>query len=254
MEGGGESKEEEEEVQSHNTRRRAGGWLVSGLCGAPVPGGPCCLCFLNARGSDAEGWKMAELQMLLEEEIPSGKRALIESYQNLTRVADYCENNYIQVRSAGGRAAGGGGRGDGQAGRGGSCPTPPPSAPARAAAAIQEVAAARKWARSRAAAGAAGPRRRFQHAQPGVLPAACPGPAVLPAACPGPAVLTAVFPDRRSPKPSLAELCFPQSAQPNCAPHRLPRLGSAPRPRSFPCPGSISCSFPWPGRTPRHLS
>uniref|UniRef100_A0A674K280 ABI2 n=1 Tax=Terrapene triunguis TaxID=2587831 RepID=A0A674K280_9SAUR len=40
---------------------------------------------------------MAELQMLLEEEIPSGKRALLESYQNLTRVADYCENNYIQV-------------------------------------------------------------------------------------------------------------------------------------------------------------
>lgn len=46
---------------------------------------------------------MAELQMLLEEEIPSGKRALIESYQNLTRVADYCENNYIQVRRLGGR-------------------------------------------------------------------------------------------------------------------------------------------------------
>lgn len=46
---------------------------------------------------------MAELQMLLEEEIPSGKRALLESYQNLTRVADYCENNYIQVR--GGSAA-----------------------------------------------------------------------------------------------------------------------------------------------------
>lgn len=81
---------------------------------------------------------MAELQMLLEEEIPSGKRALIESYQNLTRVADYCENNYIQVRNAGGRAIGGDDRGDGQAGRGGSCPTPPPSAPA-AAAAIQEV-------------------------------------------------------------------------------------------------------------------
>lgn len=46
---------------------------------------------------------MAELQMLLEEEIPSGKRALIESYQNLTRVADYCENNYIQVRRLSGR-------------------------------------------------------------------------------------------------------------------------------------------------------
>lgn len=41
---------------------------------------------------------MAELQMLLEEEIPAGKRALVESYQNLSRVAEYCENNYIQVR------------------------------------------------------------------------------------------------------------------------------------------------------------
>uniref|UniRef100_A0A8C6J8X2 Uncharacterized protein n=2 Tax=Psittaciformes TaxID=9223 RepID=A0A8C6J8X2_MELUD len=65
-----------------------------------IPGGlrarRCC-CLFNARGSDAEGWKMAELQMLLEEEIPSGKRALLESYQNLTRVADYCENNYIQA-------------------------------------------------------------------------------------------------------------------------------------------------------------
>nr|XP_014015332.1 unnamed protein product [Salmo salar] len=40
---------------------------------------------------------MAELQMLLEEEIPAGKRALIESYQNLTRVADYCEINYVQA-------------------------------------------------------------------------------------------------------------------------------------------------------------
>lgn len=55
---------------------------------------------------------MAELQMLLEEEIPSGKRALLESYQNLTRVADYCESNYIQVRApragrAGGRTGGG---------------------------------------------------------------------------------------------------------------------------------------------------
>jgi NAD+--asparagine ADP-ribosyltransferase len=39
---------------------------------------------------------MAELQML-EEEIPAGKRALVESYQNLTQVADYCENNYVQV-------------------------------------------------------------------------------------------------------------------------------------------------------------
>ncbi|XP_051909914.1 abl interactor 1a isoform X13 [Hippocampus zosterae] len=41
---------------------------------------------------------MAELQMLLDEEIPAGKKALVESYQNLTRVADYCENNYVQAQ------------------------------------------------------------------------------------------------------------------------------------------------------------
>ncbi|XP_039613783.1 abl interactor 2b isoform X12 [Polypterus senegalus] len=39
---------------------------------------------------------MAELQMLLEEEIPAGRRALLDSFTNLERVADYCENNYIQ--------------------------------------------------------------------------------------------------------------------------------------------------------------
>ncbi|XP_061821169.1 abl interactor 1a isoform X14 [Nerophis lumbriciformis] len=41
---------------------------------------------------------MAELQMLLDEEIPAAKSALVESYQNLTRVADYCENNYVQAQ------------------------------------------------------------------------------------------------------------------------------------------------------------
>lgn len=49
---------------------------------------------------NAKRCKMAELQMLLEEEIPAGKRALVESYQNLSRVAEYCENNYVQVRDA----------------------------------------------------------------------------------------------------------------------------------------------------------
>lgn len=51
--------------------------------------------------SNAEESKMAELQMLLEEEIPAGKRALLESYQNLSRVAEYCENNYVQVMKRG---------------------------------------------------------------------------------------------------------------------------------------------------------
>ncbi|XP_052422109.1 abl interactor 2a isoform X7 [Carassius gibelio] len=39
---------------------------------------------------------MAELQMLLEEEIPAGRRALLDSFTNLERVADYCESNYVQ--------------------------------------------------------------------------------------------------------------------------------------------------------------
>lgn len=48
---------------------------------------------------------MAELQMLLEEEIPAGRRALLDSFTNLERVAEYCENNYVQVRAPG-RAGG----------------------------------------------------------------------------------------------------------------------------------------------------
>lgn len=35
--------------------------------------------------------------MLLEEEIPAGRGALLDSYANLERVAEYCESNYIQV-------------------------------------------------------------------------------------------------------------------------------------------------------------
>lgn len=41
--------------------------------------------------------KMAELQMLLEEEIPAGRSALLDSFTNLERVAEYCESNYVQV-------------------------------------------------------------------------------------------------------------------------------------------------------------
>lgn len=66
---------------------------------------------------------MAELQMLLEEEIPGGRRALFDSYTNLERVADYCENNYIQVSGAAARArgrAGGAGARAGGAGAGGA--------------------------------------------------------------------------------------------------------------------------------------
>ncbi|XP_055072510.1 abl interactor 2a isoform X7 [Misgurnus anguillicaudatus] len=40
---------------------------------------------------------MAELQMLLEEEIPAGRSALLDSYINLERVAEYCESNYVQA-------------------------------------------------------------------------------------------------------------------------------------------------------------
>uniref|UniRef100_A0A803T0A1 Abl interactor 2 n=2 Tax=Anolis carolinensis TaxID=28377 RepID=A0A803T0A1_ANOCA len=48
------------------------------------------------RAREREDVKMAELQMLLEEEIPGGRRALFDSYTNLERVAEYCESNYIQ--------------------------------------------------------------------------------------------------------------------------------------------------------------
>uniref|UniRef100_H2Y9N0 SH3 domain-containing protein n=1 Tax=Ciona savignyi TaxID=51511 RepID=H2Y9N0_CIOSA len=38
---------------------------------------------------------MAELQMLLEQEIPAGRTALIESHNNLKKVASYCQQRYI---------------------------------------------------------------------------------------------------------------------------------------------------------------
>lgn len=37
--------------------------------------------------------------MLLEEEIPAGRRALLDSFPNLERVAEYCESNYVQVNT-----------------------------------------------------------------------------------------------------------------------------------------------------------
>lgn len=40
--------------------------------------------------------------MLLEEEIPAGRRALLDSFANLERVAEYCETNYVQVPTAAG--------------------------------------------------------------------------------------------------------------------------------------------------------
>ncbi|XP_055733507.1 abl interactor 2-like isoform X2 [Salvelinus fontinalis] len=39
---------------------------------------------------------MAELQMLLKEDIPAGRRALLDSFRNLETVAEYCESNYVQ--------------------------------------------------------------------------------------------------------------------------------------------------------------
>lgn len=46
--------------------------------------------------------------MLLEEEIPAGRSALLDSFTNLERVAEYCESNYVQVGCPG---RGGGGSG-----------------------------------------------------------------------------------------------------------------------------------------------
>ncbi|XP_022413598.1 ABI gene family member 3 isoform X4 [Monodon monoceros] len=40
---------------------------------------------------------MAELQQLQEFEIPTGREALQGNYSSLLRVADYCEDNYVQM-------------------------------------------------------------------------------------------------------------------------------------------------------------
>ncbi|XP_018669246.2 abl interactor 1-like isoform X2 [Ciona intestinalis] len=39
---------------------------------------------------------MAELQMLLEQEIPAGRNALLDSHNNLKKVATYCQQRYIE--------------------------------------------------------------------------------------------------------------------------------------------------------------
>lgn len=69
-------------------------------------GEPCSTAHCRDGGSEpkpthtrrsAKDVKMAELQMLLEEEIPAGRSALLDSFTNLERVAEYCESNYVQV-------------------------------------------------------------------------------------------------------------------------------------------------------------
>ena len=39
----------------------------------------------------------ADLDSLITSEIPEGRQNLMDSYTNLERVAEYCENNYFQV-------------------------------------------------------------------------------------------------------------------------------------------------------------
>ena len=38
----------------------------------------------------------ADLDSLITSEIPEGRQNLLDSYTNLERVAEYCENNYFQ--------------------------------------------------------------------------------------------------------------------------------------------------------------
>lgn len=39
---------------------------------------------------------MAELKTLMEEEIPEGRDALLESHQNLQKVSAYCTQKYLE--------------------------------------------------------------------------------------------------------------------------------------------------------------
>lgn len=41
--------------------------------------------------------KCEEEVVKILDEIPNGRRALLENYDNLLNVAEYCNNNYIQV-------------------------------------------------------------------------------------------------------------------------------------------------------------
>ena len=42
------------------------------------------------------GAMAADLDSLITSEIPEGRQNLLDSYTNLERVAEYCENNYFQ--------------------------------------------------------------------------------------------------------------------------------------------------------------
>lgn len=42
--------------------------------------------------------KMAELAQLMDQEIPDGRQHLQDSYKNLEKVAQYCRENYVQVK------------------------------------------------------------------------------------------------------------------------------------------------------------
>ena len=53
------------------------------------------------RGAGQRPGAMAELQQLQEFEIPTGREALRGNHSSLLRVADYCEDNYVQVSRVG---------------------------------------------------------------------------------------------------------------------------------------------------------